>query len=300
MSRPQRALITGVRGFTGRYLSRELQEHGYDVFGLGNSGSDEAGYFRVDLDDPAALRAAIDQVRPDLVFHLAALAFVAHGNPDDFYQVNVVGTRHLLDAIHASAHRPVKVLVASSANIYGNSSASVLAEETPPAPSNDYAVSKLAMEYMAWLWSDRLPITVVRPFNYTGVGQDENFLLPKIVSHFRKRAAYIELGNIDVSRDFSDVRTFVQLYRRLAESSDAVGGTFNFSSGKSHSLQEVIAMCESLTGHSMEIRINPAFVRPNEVKTLRGDNSRLRSVLGTWNEIELRDTLAWMLDAGQG
>lgn len=299
MTKPLRALVTGVRGFTGRYLARELTEHGYDVFGLGHGGDDldSERYFKVDLGDGDGLRRIIAQVRPDRVFHLAALAFVGHGNPDDFYRVNLVGTRHLLEAIQASNHMPASVLLASSANVYGNAQAESLSEDMPPAPANDYAVSKLAMEYMARLWSDRLPITLVRPFNYTGAGQDENFLLPKIVAHFRGHSRHIELGNIDVYRDFSDVRTFVRLYRRLAEHAGAVGGLYNFSSGRSHSLGDVIAMCESLTGHKLEIQVNPAFVRSNEVKHLCGDNARLRRLLGDWQAIELRDTLDWMLHA---
>jgi nucleoside-diphosphate-sugar epimerase len=297
MAKQTRALVTGVRGFTGRYLAKELAEHGYEVFGLGQGDSDSANYFQVDLADTDAMRAIVTDLKPDRVFHLAALAFVGHGNADDFYRVNLVGTRHLLEAIHASGHVPANVLLASSANIYGNSQAATLSEDVTPAPANDYAVSKLAMEYMAKLWNDRLPITLVRPFNYTGAGQEENFLLPKIVAHFRARAEFIELGNIDVYRDFSDVRTFVNLYRRLAEKPEAIGGLFNFCSGRSHSLREVIGLCESITGHRLEIRVNPAFVRSNEVKQLRGDNTRLQTLLGNWHAIELRDTLAWMLGA---
>ncbi|WP_247646423.1 NAD-dependent epimerase/dehydratase family protein [Deefgea sp. CFH1-16] len=112
--------------------------------------------------------------------------FVAHGDVDAIYRSNVVGTRNLLQAIKLAKHRPRAVLLASSANIYGNTDIDCIAESTPPAPANDYAVSKIAMEYVAKLYADDLPLIIVRPFNYTGVGQAPQFLLPKIVGHFAR------------------------------------------------------------------------------------------------------------------
>lgn len=293
----KRALVTGIRGFTGRHLAAELEAHGYEVFGLGQGGDDGPNYQQVDLNDVDGLRYAMAQIRPEAVFHLAALAFVGHGDPDDFYQVNLVGTRHLLEATLTSSCKPSHVLIASSANIYGNSSPGLLDEETPPAPANDYAVSKLAMEYMARLWSDRLPIVIARPFNYTGVGQANNYLLPKIVDHFRRKMDRIELGNLDVWRDFSDVRMVVDVYRRLVEKAESVGGTYNVSSGRAYSLREVLALCSKLTGHHLKVEVNPAFVRKNEVRMLQGDNSRLRALLGDWHAPALEDTLRWMLSS---
>lgn len=296
--RGKRVLVTGALGFTGRYLMDELSRSGYEVLGMGSGESDRADYHRVDLGDAKAMRALLADLQPRIVIHLAALAFVGHGEADDFYRVNVIGTRHLLDAIASAGNRPDCVLLASSANVYGNASEGSLNESMLPAPANDYAVSKLAMEYMARLWNDRLPMVVARPFNYTGVGQAGNYLLPKIVDHFRRRAECIELGNLDVSRDFSDVRTVVHLYRRLVETPEAVGGTYNISSGHTHSLREIIAMCSELTGHDLAIEVNPAFVRTNEVKVLQGDNTRLRTLLGDWQAEPLRETLRWMLSAG--
>ncbi|MFT4197634.1 MAG: GDP-mannose 4,6-dehydratase [Pseudoxanthomonas sp.] len=291
----RRVLVTGSQGFTGRYVAAELEAHGCQVLGIGSAPGSEPGYRQVDLNDAPALQALLAQVRPQAVIHLAALAFVGHGDAEDFYRVNLIGTRNLLEAIAAAGRRPDCVLLASSANVYGNASAGMLDEDTPPAPANDYAVSKLAMEYMAKLWKDRLPLVFVRPFNYTGVGQAANFLLPKIVDHFRRRAERIELGNLDVSRDFSDVRTVAYLYRRLIGESGAIGRTFNISSGRAWSLREIVAMCEELTGHALRLEVNPAFVRANEVKTLCGDNSRLRALLGEWKSPSLRETLQWML-----
>ncbi|MNJ12647.1 GDP-6-deoxy-D-talose 4-dehydrogenase [compost metagenome] len=290
----KRALITGIHGFTGRYMAAELQADGYEVIGVGSQPSSAADYHQVDLTDGPGLCALLAEVQPDVVVHLAALAFVGHGAADAFYQVNLIGTRNLLEAIAACGKTLDCVLLASSANVYGNASEGLLSEATLPAPANDYAVSKLAMEYMASLWFDRLPIVIARPFNYTGVGQAENFLLPKIVSHFRRKAEKIELGNLDVWRDFSDVRALVKAYRGLIEARP-LGQTINVSSGKAHSLREVIAMCSAITGHQIEVEVNPAFVRANEVKTLCGDNTKLRSLVDGWQTPSLDVTLSWML-----
>lgn len=290
----KRALITGIQGFTGRYMAAELEAHGYEVIGLGSNPGNEAGYRQVDLTDAAGLHAVMAEVQPSVVMHLAALAFVGHADANAFYQVNLIGTRNLLTAIAACGKTPGAVLLASSANVYGNASEGMLSEGAAVAPANDYAVSKLAMEYMASLWHDRLPIIITRPFNYTGVGQADNFLLPKIVSHFQRKAEKIELGNLDVWRDFSDVRALVRAYRELVEG-DAIGRTVNVCSGRTHSLREVVSMCEAITGQVIKVEVTPAFVRANEVKTLCGDSSLLRSLINDWKTPPLEETLRWML-----
>ena len=292
----KRALITGINGFTGNYVGEELESSGFVVYGIGAVASDLPRYFQVDLLDKAQLSQVLNEIQPSVVVHLAAIAFVGHGDVDDFYQVNLIGTRNLLDALAQNVKELDAVLLTSSANIYGNSTEGVLAENMPPNPANDYAVSKLAMEYMAKLWLNKLPIFIVRPFNYTGVGQSEDFLLPKIVAHFRRHEPYIELGNLDVWRDFSDVRVVAQAYRRLIEIKPT-GQIFNICSGKTYSLREVLAIVENISGQKMEVRINPAFVRKNDVKTLCGDPTRLRSLLGEWVVPSLEDTLRWMLTA---
>jgi nucleoside-diphosphate-sugar epimerase len=293
----QRALITGLHGFTGAYMARELAAAGYRVFGTVMPG-EQAGpdVFSVDLCERAAVAAMVEQVQPAVVVHLAGIAFVGHANAEQIYRVNVVGTRNLLEALAGVRNTPSSVLLASSANIYGNARVPVIDEGVPPAPANDYAVSKLAMEHMARLWMDKLPITIARPFNYTGPGQSENFLLPKIVGHFRKRAARIELGNLVVARDFSDVRMVVQSYRRMLAASPA-GEAFNICSGHSHSLASVIDMMSDIAGYRIEVQVNPAFVRANEVRTLVGSNAKLRGVIGEVRQPPLAETLRWMYEA---
>jgi len=300
MTQPRRALITGIHGFTGRYMAADLRAGGYEVFGIGTRPADaDAHYRQLNLDDLDGLKRLLAEVQPDIVVHLAARAFVGDGAADAFYQVNVVGTRHLLEAIAYSGKIPDCILIASSANVYGNAPFPVLTEHTPAEPANDYAVSKLAMEYVVKLWQPQLPIVIARPFNYTGVGQSSAFLLPKIVAHFRQRAARIELGNLDVWRDFSDVRAVVQAYRRLLEVRP-LGETVNVCSGTTHSLREIIEMCSVLTGHRLQVDVNPQLVRANEVRELRGSHSRLLALVPGWQTPPLAQTLAWMLADGNG
>jgi GDP-6-deoxy-D-talose 4-dehydrogenase len=290
----RRALITGLRGFTGYYMAQELTAAGYRVYGTVMPG-EELGpdIHAVDLCDREAVARMVDEVQPDVVAHLAGIAFVAHSDAELIYRVNVVGTRNLLEALAAGKHRPTSVLLASSANIYGNASVPVIDENVAPSPANDYAVSKLAMEYMARLWMDKLPITIARPFNYTGVGQTDNFLLPKIVSHFRRNEKRIELGNLAIARDFSDVRMVARAYRRLLAVAPA-GEAFNVCSGSSHSLANLIDMMSEIAGYHIDVHVNPAFVRANDVLTLSGSNSKLTAVIGQLDPTPLSETLRWM------
>ncbi len=293
----KRALVTGATGFTGAYVIDELRGAGYQVFGtVHSSQAAGADQFAVDLCDAAAVKAVVDQVLPDVVVHLAAISFVAHADVDVIYRVNIGGTRNLLAALAAASHPCSKVMIASSANIYGNADVALIGEEQAPAPANDYAVSKLAMEYMARLWMDRLPIVIVRPFNYTGRGQDERFLLPKMVSHFRRRSPTIELGQLAIARDFSDVRTVAYCYRRLLE--DGVAGeTYNICSGNSVSLQKALDMLADIAGYRIEVQVNPAFVRANDVLKLAGSNAKLIAAIGPIDSVPLAATLRWMYEA---
>jgi nucleoside-diphosphate-sugar epimerase len=300
----RRAFVTGLTGFTGRYMAQRLAAAGYDVWGTvapGTARPDDPAFAHctllpVDLLDADAMRAAAADARPDAVVHLAARAHVARDEPSQTYAVNIVGTRNLLAALAGLDRRPSAVLLASSANIYGNSTAGVIDETIAPAPANDYAVSKLAMEYAAKLWADRLPIVIARPFNYTGVGQDDAYLLPKLVSHYASRAPRISLGNLDVSRDFSDVRDVTAAYLKLLEAAPA-GETFNVCSERAYSLKEVLAMLSRIAGYVIDVTIDPRFVRHNEVKRLSGSRDKLRRAVGELPVTPLDDTLRWMMDA---
>jgi nucleoside-diphosphate-sugar epimerase len=300
-----RLLITGATGFTGGYLARELAAAGYEVHGLGPARPKAevaartaaiAVHHVCDLLDRRAVTDLVAEVAPTKVVHLAAIASVGHADVDLMYRTNIVGSRNLLSALAEIAAPPKLVLLASSANVYGNVGQETITERTEPVPANDYAVSKLAMEYMARIWMPRLPIVVVRPFNYTGCGQSEDFVLPKLTGHFKRRESVLELGNIDVERDFSDVRTVVDCYRRLLEV-DSAGRTVNICSGVGHTLRQAIDVARDFTGHSPEIRINPAFVRPNDIRRLVGSRQLLEQLIGSVRGPSFEDTLKWMMSA---
>ncbi|UAJ10488.1 NAD-dependent epimerase/dehydratase family protein [Glacieibacterium megasporae] len=291
----RRALITGIEGFTGQYVAAELSRRGFEVHGTTRAASTQPDWHQVDLLDATALATVVEAVAPTHVVHLAAVAFVASNDVEAIYRVNIVGTRNLLSALapHAAVLRAV--VLASSASVYGNTPDSPIAEATPPRPSNDYAISKLAMEFVAAAWAERVPATVVRPFNYTGVGQAPEFLIPKIVAAFRRRAPVIELGNLDVAREFSDVRDVAADYADLVEA--GIAETVNLCSGIAYSIGDVLAMATSITGHSIDVHTNPAFVRAGDIAHLAGDNARLRRIAPATRRRPFDETLRWMLEA---
>jgi GDP-6-deoxy-D-talose 4-dehydrogenase len=281
----QKILLTGAAGFTGLFFKSAAEAAGHQVVAL-----------QADLTDKAAVAAEVLQAAPDAVVHLAAISFVGHADDTAFYGVNVVGTMNLLVGLAALQVKPSKVLLASSANVYGNCDASPITESQPAAPVNHYAMSKLAMEHMARTYLDRLPVVFSRPFNYTGPGQAPNFLIPKLVSHFARRAPAIELGNLHVEREFNDVRMVCDAYLALL-AHGVPGEVYNVCSGQPYTLQHVIGLLSGITGHTMDVQVNPAFVRANEVHRLCGSPHKLRSCVGDLPAYDLADTLQWMLNA---
>ena len=276
-------LVTGADGFTGVHFVKQAREAGYEVF-----------EFNADLTNPVVVQNQVNSAEPDLVVHLAAISFVGHDKASAFYDVNVIGTLNLLDALLKLPKLPVRVLLASSANVYGNCELSPISEKQIPAPLNHYAMSKLAMEHLAMTYLDRLPLFFVRPFNYTGPGQVESFVIPKIVSHFKRRAATIELGNLTVEREYNDVRMVTAAYLRLLDKAEA-GQIYNICSSKTYTLHQVMETLTELTGHQINIAVNPAFVRANELHRLCGDATKLNATIGAQDPIALKDTLQWML-----
>lgn len=275
----RRVLITGVSGFTGQHLTAALARRGWAVLGLGPQRIPGlAAYLDADLAETEKIGYWLAEVRPTHVVHLAALAHVV-GDPLSFYRVNVLGTESLLEALVRSGVALQKVLLASSANVYGNATTSPVTEDTPLRPMNHYARSKVAMESLVPAWLVRLPISIVRPFNYTGPGQSATFLFPKIVaSHFR-RDPVLRLGNLSVYRDLSDVSYVCEAYRLLLRDGK-VGEVVNICSGVGVSIADALAIMGEIAGYSPDVEVDPSLVRTGEVRELRGDPSRLYAWIG--------------------
>lgn len=277
-----KVLVTGSKGFTGRYVRDELIKNNHKVFDLDSN-----------LLDKKALHIEIQSKEIDTVIHLAAIAFVQHSDVNAIYENNIIGTRNLLDTLASYVPNIKHILIASSANVYGNATTEKITEDAPLNPANDYAISKVAVEHMAQLWMDRLPITIARPFNYTGVGQSEVFVIPKIVRHFKEKKDFIEFGNIEVLREFNDVRSIASIYQKLIELKPLYGAV-NLCSGVTYSLKEIIEIVSLISNHQINIRVNKDFIRKSEVKKLAGDPVKLEQMIGKINHLKLNDTLSWM------
>ncbi len=214
--------------------------------------------------------------------------------------MHALGTSNLLNALTKLPKKPSKILLISSATVYGNAIQSPTPENCPLKPIDHYAMSKVAMEEMAKTFFDQLPIIIARPFNYTGPGQHQNFLVPKLIQHFTKRSPTIELGNLNVEREFNDVSTICQAYIALLQYG-IPGEIYNVGTGKVRSLGSVIDTLMSMTQHQIHISVNPNFVRTNEVYRMCGDPKKLMDLLSA-HEVNLQiptleQTLKKMLDA---
>ncbi len=281
-----RVALTGANGFTGRFVATALNRIGVTPVTL-----------QVDLCDKEAVDQAVDELDFDHVIHLAARAFVHAADWRPFYATNQIGTFNLLDAL-SRKKEGMRCIIASSAQIYGPHAKGLIAESVQPNPVNHYAISKYSMEMGARLWADRLEIVVTRPFNYTGLGQETSYLIPKIVDHFQRRAPVIELGNTWVQRDFGDVRSVADAYAQLVAASD-VPSVVNISTGSLYSINDIIEKLAALSGHEIEVAVNPAFVRKGDVDVLGGDATLLRTVLPDWHPRLIDETLHWIYSGAE-
>ena len=290
---PQRILVTGSSGFVGRHF---CSRYG------GVSLTDENG--RVDLCDAARVRAAVARVAPQAVLHLAAQSSVpsSFADPASTFAVNFLGTLNLLEALSAIKYRGAFLYV-GSADVYGiTTDADLPTTETEPLrPLSPYAVSKVAAEALCYQWGQSYDFRVVltRPFNQIGPGQDRRFAVPEFtrqIVEIRKgrRPPTLIAGNLDVTRDFTDVRDAVRAYHALLAGGKN-GEVYNICSGKERSLRSIVDALLHLAGVEASIEIDPARLRPYEQHRGVGDASKIRGQAGWSTEIPFEKTLADIL-----
>jgi GDP-4-dehydro-6-deoxy-D-mannose reductase len=289
-----RSYVTGSAGFVGGWLVDHLQSSGDEVL-----KSDT----EVDITDAAAIASAVTRAEPEVVYHLAALAHVGRSwtNPAETVRVNVIGTLNVLQAA-AQCDPPPRVVVVSSAEVYGNTAGEDPVDESAElCPVTPYAASKVGAEYVgiqAWL-GQSVPVLRARPFNHLGPGQSADF----VVAALARRVAEAEelgggpvaVGNLAASRDFTDVRDVVRAYRLLAEFGTP-GDVYNIATGNAISIAEVARRLCGMANAPVELRQDPELFRPVDVPVFLGDASRLRAATGWQPEIDFETTLSDVLD----
>jgi GDP-4-dehydro-6-deoxy-D-mannose reductase len=285
-----RAFITGGQGFVGTWLARHLEAQGDEVVAAGPE---------VDVTDADRVAQAVAAARPDVVYHLAALANVSDSweDPTRTFEVNATGTLHVLEAARRLGTNP-RVLIVCSAEVYGRvgSDALPIDEETPLRPVTPYAASKVAAEFLGMQahLGHGLPVFRVRAFNHVGPAQSGTF----VVSDLARRIAEAELsgakvlrvGNLSPRRDFTDVRDVVRAYRLLVERGTP-GEVYNVCSGQAIAIEDLALRLLALAGADLVLETDPALVRPVDVPVLLGDPTRIRDAVGWEPVIPLDDTL---------
>jgi GDP-4-dehydro-6-deoxy-D-mannose reductase len=302
-----RVLVTGATGFVGRWLVRELRQAGHEP--IGAPGRDE-----LDITSHASVDSVVSAARPDAIVHLAGMAYGpdARRDPDRALAVNAGGTRAVLEAASRQP-TPSTVIIVSSSEVYGRPEPAdlPLAESAPLRADQPYGHSKIAAERVATEYAARgaVPVVIARPFNHTGPGQRLEFVVPALAARIlaaRDRGERsIRAGNVDVRRDFSDVRDVVRAYRLLAEGVRRGAPTsgpaiYNIASGRSVSIRVLVERLAGLSGAEMAIETDPELVRQDDPPDIRGDASRLVAETGWEPQIPLERTLRDVLaDVGR-
>jgi nucleoside-diphosphate-sugar epimerase len=295
---PARILLTGADGFVGRHLAAAVR--------AAFPGAELVGP-RFDVIDAAAVSRVVSRVRPDACVHLAAVSAVADAreNPDLAWQVNLHGTLHLARAI--LAHAPdACFLFASSADIYGGSfrSGGKLDESAAPAPLNTYGATKAAADLaLGALAAEGLRAIRVRPFNHTGPGQPNRFVVPAFAEQIARIEAgqqppVMQVGDLTSARDFLDVRDVCAAYVACLQSADSIppGSIFNIASGVPRTIRVVLEELLAEAGVDVELETDPTRLRPSDIPTASGNAERAQQLLGwqpriSWQQT-LRDVLA--------
>jgi GDP-4-dehydro-6-deoxy-D-mannose reductase len=299
-----RTLISGGTGFVGPYLCRHLLEHGDEVAVISvNRGSlpGSVAFFQEDIRDPTAVQRVFNEVRPEAVYHLAAISTIgaARKNLRLLFEINVGGTYNLFEAASNLAS-PLRILNVSSAQVYGGG-AGCLDENSRIAPANPYAASKAMAELVATQFGDvaNIDCITVRPFNHSGPGQGPDFVL----SSFARQVAEIEagiksplllVGDLEVERDFLDVRDVVRAYRLLIERGSR-GAVYNLGTGDAHSIEAILGTFRSLSRVAFDVKVDPERVRPKQPRRICGSSAKLIADTGWHPVVPLQDTLRDLL-----
>ncbi|MBN2184954.1 MAG: GDP-mannose 4,6-dehydratase [Candidatus Krumholzibacteriota bacterium] len=317
-----RAMVTGANGFVGRYLLGELSEAGYDLLAVDLSSSADVDpcefppdtvYRRCDLRDAVHLNELLEEWEPGNIFHLAARSSAARSfhDPAGTFQANLIGTLNLLEA-ERRIGLGAKMMLTGSSEEYGvrTPGEMPLSEESPIEPVSPYAASKaaqnlLAMQYFRTFGSN---LTMTRSFGHTGPGQTDTFVLPSFARQCALISAgekdpVISAGNLDVERDFLDVRDVVRAYRLLMEKGRA-GQVYNVCSGSGLVLKDALERIASAAGVEVEIRTDPDLLRPVDIPVMIGNNQKLREDTGWIPEISadrmLDDLVLWWKEKVSG
>lgn len=301
----ERALIFGVNGFVGGWLTRELVDHGYEVVGsdVGKSPAHDglAGYYTGDLLDAEHVAEIVRATEPDAIVNLAAISSVGQSwkAPALTMQVNVVGAINVLEAARTQKESP-KVLLVGSSEEYAPSDRP-LKETDPLDATNPYGISKVTQERFAELYGERYGLCVyrTRSFNHTGPGQSDKFVIPswcKQVAEIERsgKPGVIRVGNIDVVRDFSDVRDVVRAYRMILES-DYAGEVFNVGSGEALSLRELLRIILACADQGITVETDTERLRPADIATICCDNDAIGRSVGWRPIIDIHETVTSLL-----
>jgi GDP-4-dehydro-6-deoxy-D-mannose reductase len=308
-----RVLVTGAHGFVGGHLLELIREEHPEVEafavvrprgGAPDAHPGGAAVLEADLDDAAAVTAAVAAARPDRIVHLAGQSSVHHSwlDPGATLRTNVMGLVHLMDAVRVEGLRP-RMLVVGSADEYGivGDAQAPVREDAPLRPVSPYAVSKVAQGLLALQYAGGGGPEVVRTrtFPHTGPGRGEAFAESSFARQIveveaGRRKPVLAVGNLEAVRDFTDVRDVVRAYWALLERG-AAGAVYNVCSGRGVCVGDVLARLIALAGVKVEVRPDPGRFRPSDIPVLIGDPSRLRAATGWEPRLELDRTLRDLL-----
>jgi len=298
----KRALIFGIKGFVGYYLSQELQSNGYIVYGsdIIAPSSNLENYTQADLINEQQVFDVVNAIQPDIIINLAAISSVGQSwsIPAITMQVNVIGVLHVLEGARKCESKP-KVLLIGSSEEYINMEEPI-DESAPLNANNPYGISKITQEQFASLYRKRygLKVYCVRAFNHTGVGQRDTFVIPNLCMQAARiscsgKTGTMKVGNLSVKRDLCDVRDTVRAYRIVLES-DNCEIVYNIGSGKAIALGDVLSYLKSLSKQRINVEVDPALIRPIDAPVICSNNSLIRKMLGWEPNINIFDTIQEM------